>query len=151
MLTIEHLHPIVVHFPIVLMLGLAAFDVLATAWRTYLSGRGCAAGISSALAVLAGIAAILAYVFGDIAYDIAVEHGVSETTLETHEGLGSITALAIVIWGAIRGIVWWRKFEIGGWRRWPLLAVQVGLAALIVVTAYFGGSLVYEHGVNVHR
>jgi uncharacterized membrane protein len=146
---IEQFHPMIVHFPIVLVLGLVAFDLVAGLRGVALSGRGCVANVSVTLAVLAGIAAIFAYVFGDIAFDVAVGRGVPEALLETHEDLGTITAITLVVWAILRGIAWLGRMELAGSRRNILLLIEVAIAALIITTAYFGGALVYEHGVNV--
>lgn len=146
---IEQYHAMIVHFPIVLVFGLAGFDLLSAFRGVPLSGRGCAAKVSVTLAMLTGVAAILAYVFGDIAYDVAVGSGVPEAMLETHEGFGTFTAFAIAAWAILRGAAWLWGLDLRGYRRSAMLLVEAASVPLIVATAYFGGSLVYEHGVNV--
>jgi uncharacterized membrane protein len=69
---------------------------------------------------------------------------------ETHEGLGGVTALAFFIWGIVRLGLWVRNRGIG------LIAVAVPLielagSVLVTVTAYYGGILVYDLGVNVAK
>lgn len=145
---LSHLHPIAVHFPIVFALCLAAFDFLATISRYDIVGRSVPARISAAIAVLAGIFAAITYSLGDMAYDIAVASGVPKTTLEMHESLGTWTAAVLMIWAIVRGAMWWRGRP-AGTLRYGILAVELIIATLVVTTAYFGGHLVYDLGVNV--
>lgn len=149
MLSIAHIHPIAVHFPIVYFLSLAAFDIVMLIARMPISGRRCTANISATLAVLAGLAAVVAYEFGDMAFDAAVAGGVAAAKLGTHATLGTVTASCLALWGLIRAYIWWRGVPIeGGWK-WAVVLIEIAGVALITVTAYFGGQLVYELGVNV--
>jgi uncharacterized membrane protein len=151
MLPIAQLHPIVVHFPIVFFLTLAAFDTVTLIRGSAISGRSCAATISAGLAVLAGLSAIAAYFAGDLAYDAAISSGVAAATLETHESLGTWTAVFIVIWSLLRSYSWWRGLGIEGGRKTAAVAIEIAGSLLIIAAAYFGGQLVYELGVNVSR
>jgi uncharacterized membrane protein len=149
--SIAEFHPIAVHFPIAYFLSLAGFDVLMLALGHPISGRTCIANISAALAALAGAAAIAAYIFGDIAYDTAVAGGVAAAKLETHQTLGTITAVSLALWGLCRAYFWWRRVPLDGGRKAAVAGIEIAGAALIVTTAFFGGQLVYELGVNVAR
>lgn len=151
MLSVAHIHPIVVHFPIVYFLSLTGFDAVMLLMRLPIAGRNCTANISAALAVLAGLAALAAYIFGDMAYDAAIASGVAGARLETHETLGTITASSFVLWALLRGYMWWRRVSLDGGRKWAVVATEIAGVFLIVTTAYFGGQLVYELGVNVAR
>jgi uncharacterized membrane protein len=151
MLPIAQLHPIAVHFPIVFFLTLAAFDTVALVRGAAISGRSCTASISAGLAVLSGLSAILTYFSGDLAYDVAVSSGVAAAALETHESVGTWTAIFIVIWSLPRSYAWWREVSIEGGRKTAAVVIEIAGSLLIVVAAYFGGQLVYELGVNVTR
>ena len=89
MIPIEQFHPIVVHFPIVFFLSLVALDAVALLRKTPIDGRGGVANLSVGLAVLAGLAAVAAFTFGDAALDVALASGVAESRLETHQFLGT--------------------------------------------------------------
>lgn len=149
MLSITDLHPIAVHFPIVFFLTLAVFDAVMLFRGNTISGRACTANISTGLAVLAGLAAVATYVLGDLAYDAAVASGIPHGRLETHEGLGTTTAVVLAVWALLRGYLWWRNAPIEGVAKTAAVAIEAAGALLIIVTAYFGGQLVYELGVNV--
>jgi len=146
---IEQFHPLIVHFPIVFLLSLAALDSFALFRNIPLDGRAGFANLSAGLAALAGLAAGIASIFGDAALDVAVAKGVAESRLETHETLGTITALALVLWGLVRAFIWWRRLPIGKGRAWGVVVVELAFSALIITTAYYGGQLVYDFGVNV--
>ncbi|MGB8622916.1 MAG: DUF2231 domain-containing protein [Paracoccaceae bacterium] len=149
MLSTAEIHPILVHFPIVLIVLLAAMDAVAWLRGVALTGRGAYATMSAATAALAGIFAVLTYMFGDIAAEIAMSNGVPDAMIETHEGAGTTAAALLGIWALFRAYAWWRRVSLEGGRAAGVVAVETALFALVVVTAYFGGQLVYEHGVNV--
>ena len=148
---IEQIHPMLVHFPIVFVITLAALDVVLLARGREMAGRGGLADISAAVAVLAGLTAIAAYVFGDVALDVASSHGVPEARTELHETLGSISAAVLAIWALVRGWLWWRDRPAGGGVRGGIAVVELAMVALVLATAYAGGQLVFDYGVNVGR
>lgn len=149
MLPLEQLHPIAVHFPIVFTFSLALLDIIAVARGVRLDGRGAYANLSAGIAVALGLSALLAFSLGDAALDIALSRNVDPAILETHQDLGTFTAIALAIWGAVRAFAWWRGVAISGSRRYLVLAIEVAFVLLILTVAYFGGQLVYEFGVNV--
>lgn len=149
MLPIAQFHPILVHFPIVFFLSLAAFDVVLLVRGGAIAGRTCSAGISTGLAVLAGLSAIVTFVLGDLAYDAALAAGFDEAVLESHEGMGTTTAIAFLVWALIRVVLWWRQVPVTGALKTAAVVLEVAGVGLIVTTAYLGGHLVYELGVNV--
>jgi uncharacterized membrane protein len=146
---IEQFHPIVVHFPIVFFLSLAALDTFALFRNTPIDGRGGVANLSAGLAVLAGLAAAAAYSFGDAALDVALASGITEARVETHQLLGTTTAIALALWGLARAFIWWRRLPIGKGQVWGVVFVEFAFSSLIITTAYYGGQLVYDFGVNV--
>ena len=154
MIAVQHIHPILVHFPIVFFLSLAAIDAIAAARGYVVTGRGTIGNLSSGLAVLAGGFAIVTYLFGGMALDFAESGGFHSDVAEIHEGLGEFTAIAFAIWAAIRVFMWWRDLRWTNLRLGRAVSAAVSLveiagAGLVVATAYYGGQLVYELGVNV--
>lgn len=133
-------HPIIVDFAVALLVVSVAFDVLASlveerdlrvvSWWTLMIGTG-----SAALAVVSGFAA---------AKIAAAEPRIAET-IALHRNLGIATLacfLTCAVWRAgAMGTVPSRYRE----AYWALTAI--GLCALIV-TAYFGGILVFRLGVG---
>ncbi len=149
MIPIEQFHPIAVHFPIVFFLSLVVLDAFALARKMPIDGRGGIANLSAGLAVLAGLAAAAAYSAGDAALEVAVASGVAESRLETHETLGTVTAIVLALWGVARGYAWWRQMPISNGRVWGVVLVELAVSLLIIATAFYGGQLVFDFGVNV--
>lgn len=149
MFSIEHLHPMIVHFPIVLAILLVAIDAVALARDIPLDGTATYANFSLATALLAGLGGIAAAVLGDMAYDVALEHGVPVALLESHEGLGTTTGIVLAVWAGLRLIARWRGMAIAGGRKTLLVTAEAAIVALVLATAYLGGNLVYDHGVAV--
>jgi uncharacterized membrane protein len=130
---------------------LAAFDAVLLVRGDPISGRGCTGNVSTGLAVLAGVWALISFILGDLAYDIAIASGVPAATLETHESLGTWTAFFIIFWALVRSFFWWRGSAIEGGLKAGVTIIEIAGSILIIVASYFGGQLVYELGVNVTR
>jgi uncharacterized membrane protein len=140
----------VVHFPIVFILTLAALDAVATLRGFSPVGRSGLGNVSAGLAVLAGVTAIAAFVLGDAALEIAEAGGWHHQIAEIHEGLGTTSAIILGFWAVFRAILWVRDVTIPGWLKGLVPLAEIGMSGLILATAYYGGQLVYELGVNVH-
>lgn len=149
MFSAAHIHPMLVHFPIVFALTLAVFDIVATTAGKPVTGRSAVGNASTALAVLAALGALASFAFGDMALEIAESTGWSSETAEIHEHLGMATTAILVIWALARVFAWLRNVRLPGWARTLVPVVELGGAAAVLVTAYFGGQLVYNLGVNV--
>ncbi len=146
---LEQFHPMILHFPIVLIMVLAAMDLIAVFRGIPLGGRETYASITTALAVATGAAAVVTAMFGDMALEIAQTRGFPLALFETHEELGWNAAIVFGVWALVRAALWWRQVPLEGGRKWGVGAVDVALVLFVTSVAYFGGQLVYEHGVNV--
>ena len=149
MIPVQHIHPVLVHFPIVFMLTLAVFDVVAMARGADVTRRTAAGNVSTGLAVLAGVFAVVTFVFGGMALDIAESGGFHSDIAEIHEALGGTVAAVFAIWGVMRAFVWWRKFPVRGFLGILVPAAEIVGSVIVIATAYYGGQLVYDLGVNV--
>jgi uncharacterized membrane protein len=149
MISIAHIHPMLVHFPIVFFLSLAVLDTIATLRGVPVTGRGGVGNVSTGLALLAGMFAVATYIFGDMALEYAEAGGFHSELAEIHESLGEATAAAFAIWAIIRVVAWWRNARVRGGGAVLLSLVELAGAAVIVTTAYYGGRLVFDLGVNV--
>ncbi|RVA10277.1 hypothetical protein EN932_19850 [Mesorhizobium sp. M7A.F.Ca.US.002.01.1.1] len=150
MIPIQHIHPILVHFPIVLIYMLVAIDLVALVGGSAVTRRSGAGTISTFVALAAGVFAIGTWFFGGLALDHAEAAGFSSDIAEIHESLGGITAFAFMIWGLVRLALWVRNRDM----RVVTIAIpliEAGGAMLVTATAYYGGLLVYELGVNVAK
>jgi uncharacterized membrane protein len=148
-MSIEHIHPMIVHFPIVLAVMALLFDLWAVAIARRAGGPFTSLQPGAVMLAGAGLMAVAAYFFGDMALDVAMSRGFSEAQLETHEGWGTTTAIVLAVIGLLRFVMWRRQLDRSS--KGAALAVALGVAAVVMVsvTAYFGGQLVYGLGVNV--
>lgn len=149
MLPIEHIHPMIVHFPIVMLMVAAVADVAFMMRGGDLASAALLSRVSMGALAIAAVTAVLAYLFGDMALDAALAKGFPEASLETHEGLGTATMLIIVVLALLRLGAFWRKVALGGGRGWVLALASLAGMCVMLLTAYHGGQLVYQLGVNV--
>ena len=143
-------HPAVVHFPIALLLTAALFDAGCLVFRRFLWLDRAAA----ALRTVGGIGLGAAYLTGERAAEAAAPvTGIAQGVLADHHDLALLT---ISSWGAalaLRLFVSWLgrddlEVQLGIFRLAALVLV-FGAAALLVLTAFHGGQLVYDHGIGV--
>ena len=135
------LHPMIVHFPIALLITSVLFDA-ASHMFTRDSLRDGALWLLI-LGLMGGIAASIA---GDWAEEAAEKAGIAESLIETHESLAFATL-------AIFGLLFvWRLYLRNQFTRHTLaiylLVATVGIGTLSA-TGYYGGDLVYEQGAGV--
>ncbi|MEJ2660629.1 MAG: hypothetical protein P8Z73_07900 [Desulfobacteraceae bacterium] len=149
MIPITEVHPMLVHFPIVLWM---CAEVIALA--VLLRGGDLSARqhwpLTAFYALLGGtVFAGLAAFFGDIALDHAVAAGFPTGPLEIHETFALTTLGIFILHAILRLLAIWRRYALTGIRGW--LAELPGLIGivLLICTAYLGGELVYHLGVNV--
>lgn len=149
MIDIAHIHPMLVHFPIVLFLLAVAIDFLVLLKGGDLADKSCLPTAGLIALFLAALAAIAAATFGDIALDKAVELGFEKAPLEQHEELGLTT-----LWILIGLSLWqifsrWRGMRLDAGKGWAFFVVSLLGVGTLLTAAYFGGELVYTIGVNV--
>jgi uncharacterized membrane protein len=134
------IHPMIVHFPIALLIVAVMFELLAVRWRT--SGLRDA----SLYTLVAGVVgAGLAIITGRMAEEGMEESGIPDALLDIHEGLGYATFWIFLGLFALRVLI--RR----GWlRERPALTIGLGLVGIGVLAAT-GGSLVYDFGAGVTR
>ena len=149
MINITHIHPMLVHFPIVLFILAVLMDGYIVSRGGDLGRRDCLVMAGFWTLVIGLVFALGAAFFGDIALDKAVDAGFSADPLEEHELLATVT---IAIFGALalaQGFALWRRQAVTGARGWLFLLTGLVGIGVLISTAYHGGNLVYELGVNV--
>ncbi len=137
------LHPILVHFPIALLVTGFLIDlagaILKRPWLTH-------AGLL--LLVIGSIGTVAATRSGEAAEDEIVETPAIHEVLEEHEEGGKRTMWFFLVLTAVRGaLTWWGRFT--PVMRWIFLVLWAAGLALLLETAYHGGELVYRHGAGV--
>jgi uncharacterized membrane protein len=149
MIPVQHIHPMLVHFPIVFFLSAALFDIVATFSGRSVTGRSRAGTVSLVLVLLAALSAVATFFFGGMALDVAESGGFHSDIAEIHEGLGTMTTAVFVMWAVIRSYTYWRDMRGRGAIRAAAPVFEIFGVVLVTLTAYFGGELVYGLGVNV--
>lgn len=150
MISIAEIHPMLVHFPIVLWLCSEAIAVVVLLRGGDLSDARQRWPAMALYSLIAGLLmAYVAAIFGDMALDHAVAAGFAIAPLETHETAASITIGIFTLHAVLRLLAVWRKYPLTGLRGWLMeIPGLVGIAGLLL-TAYLGGELVYHLGVNI--
>jgi uncharacterized membrane protein len=132
MALIGRLHPVLVHFPIALVLIAAVAEVIAM--TTGLSDWRAVALANLRAGAVFGIGAAIA------GWRLASSPGIEATSsLEWHRWLGSIAAVAV--FGAALATAGARGSS--PWAMWAYRITLFWAAALVAVTGHFGGLLVW--------
>lgn len=139
-----NLHPLVIHFPIALIIVAAFADLVDT-----LFGRpGWLTSAATTLFVLGSVAAIAACLTGQQALDTVFMPGMAHPIVQAHRTWAIATASYFSVLTLIRVSVAFRAPLARRYRVALLVAALVGVAGL-QQTAQRGGRLVYEQGVGV--
>ncbi len=139
-----NLHPLVIHFPIALIVVAAFADLVDT-----LFGRpGWLTSAATTLFVLGSAAAIAACLTGQQALDTVFMPGMAHPIVQAHRTWAIATASYFSVLTLIRVSVAFRAPLARRYRVALLVAALVGVAGL-QQTAERGGRLVYEQGVGV--
>jgi len=143
-------HSAVVHFPIALLLTAVFFDAACVVFRRYLWLDRTA----TSLTALGAIGLGAAYLSGERAAEAAAPVvGIAQGVLADHHDLA---LLSLGVWSgalALRLFVAWigrddLEVQLGIFRL-AALVLSFAAATLVVLTAYHGGQLVFDHGVGV--
>lgn len=149
MISIAMVHPMLVHFPIVLLITACSLDIIVLLIKKDLANRQCLPLVALSALLLGTMSAGIAAIFGDIALDKAISLGFPRGPLETHETLALITIAVFSVHCLLRLLALWRRIPLRGRIGWiSALPGMVGVV-LLIFTAYYGGELVYHYGVNV--
>lgn len=139
------LHPAFVHFP----LALLPTAVLLASWAVWKEAAWARKATRVLLAL--GLAGALAAVVTGLFAEHAVEPLVDEETysaIEQHEIAGLLTT---GVFAGLTGWLWWRPSTLTMRTRatWVFLLLAWVGVALVLLTGYLGGELVYTRGVGV--
>ena len=137
------LHPLIVHFPIALLITSVLFAVLAVLIK---NKREVFKDILLGNLLLGTIGAVAAIISGKFAEESLAHNTKIHEIMEVHETLGyiltSIFAI-IVIWLILR------RYKIQIKELIIMTSFLIIASGLLVYTAYLGGKMVYEEGAGV--
>ena len=143
-----NLHPMVVHFPIALLLAGIGADVMALVLRRWSWLRPAAV----ALYVAGGASAVLTYFTGTWAAEAASVPAAAEAVLSEHANLGWWTMWSFGVYALVRlGVYLWPKTRNRLDLQALLLLIVLGGGYLLYETGDHGAELVFRYGVGVQN
>ena len=136
----EHFHPMIVHFPIALLLSAVALDLAALIFRRPGLHRValwnlCLGTLGAGVAVWSGLEAS----------EVAKHSFEIWKVMSLHQRLGQATLALGVLGCAIRLP---KRDQLSGRVRLLTIALAMGMAGTLSYGAYLGGRMVYEFGVG---
>lgn len=138
MFSTVHFHPMVVHFPIALIMMGLFFELFSLIFRNYKFLSMAAAY----LLVFGALAAVLSWATGQL-FTTDMEGAAGEIT-ETHELFATIT-MSISVIAALLYSWYLIKPPASFNLRWIVFTMYALAGIAVAVTGFYGGSLVYEY------
>ena len=139
-----HLHPILIHFPLALLLTGWALDLIQV-WTKAPQVRSALQSASRWNLLIGGAALVPALITGWAAYQTVAHDAPSHAAMTLHRNL----ALATVAVFVVIGVLAWLRRETEWINRWPFRIGFLLAVALLLATGFRGGLLVYTYGLGV--
>jgi uncharacterized membrane protein len=134
----SHLHPMIVHFPIAIVMVGFLFEICALLFKK----QEWLPKASYWLLLLGTLAAIVAYISGELfTSDFS---GTAAIVKHTHETLAAITLVTLIINSILKIYIMRKHLENTG-LRWVSLALYLLSAICVGITGFYGGNLVYNY------
>jgi len=138
MISTSHLHPMLVHFPI----ALVVFGFIAQIAALYFKKEIYLSRMGFFLLIFGTLSAVVAWLTGTLF--TAEMEGAAGIIKETHEMAAMITLVTLLLTSVLRIVLQTKKSEnaILNW----IAFILYGVAAISVsLTGYYGGTLVYNY------
>jgi uncharacterized membrane protein len=143
-----NIHPMIVHFPIALILTAIGADLLSLAIRRWDWLRPA----TVALYLVGGASAVFTYFTGTWAADSVSVAAEAQSVLTEHSNLGWWTMWFFGVYALVRlGAHLWPRTRGRTWVQAALLVVALGGSYLLYQTGDHGAMMVYRYGVGVQR
>ncbi|MDP3147974.1 MAG: DUF2231 domain-containing protein [Ignavibacteria bacterium] len=143
MFDISHLHPMIVHFPIALLIVGFLAEVVGLVLKKEFFTKA-----AFYLLILGTLGVVSAYITGNIAGDGVSETGQLKNALETHEQAAQLTLWLMVGAAIVRiALVWMKKFD--GILKYVAFVLFLAGVLSVARTGFYGGELVYKHAAGV--
>jgi uncharacterized membrane protein len=137
MFNTDHFHPVVVHFPIALLMVAFLLDLLSCFFRKEV----CLSKAAFWLLILGTLGALAAVLTGEFfTADLSGEVG---KLLNTHEILAKSTLFIAIAASLLRGFTLWKNLQ-SPTLNWIILFCMLLIAGFVSATGFFGGSMVYD-------
>ncbi len=138
-----HIHPMIIHFPIALLIVGFLFDLVGVFVKKEFFSR-----TGFYLLILGTLGVVAAYITGNIAGEGIAEAGTLKQAIETHEDAATLTLWLMIIASVVRlGLVVLKKYE--GAFKWVSLIIFLAGVLSIARTGFYGGELVFKHAAGI--
>jgi len=138
-----NIHPLIVHFPIALIIVIMIMDFLGV-----LSRRQSFISTANILTIFAAVGAAVAVVSGLIAEESVWRPGEANDLIELHETVG-LAVLGMTLISLIFRLT--VKKNKSGWPGWMAVILSLIASALVGYGGYIGGEMVYKYGTGVRQ
>lgn len=143
MFDLNHLHPMIVHFPIALLIVGFIADAAGIIFKKEFYSK---AGFY--LLILGTLGVVAAYFSGNFAGEGVTESGALGKALEVHEQAAELSLWLMTGVAVIRiALVLLKKYT--GVYKWVAFVLFFAGVLSIARTGYYGGELVYKHAAGV--
>lgn len=133
----DHYHPMLVHFPIALLIVGFLFDVAGEIYKK----EKCLHKTGFILQILGTLGAIAAFITGDNFTKWEAFQGATKDAFELHQDAAILTLWIVIAALVVRIlIVMMQRFS--GWTKWLSLLLYLAGAAAVGYTGFMGGNLV---------
>jgi uncharacterized membrane protein len=139
MFSISHLHPMVVHFPIALVL----IGFLAEVVALYFKKESCLSFAGFYLLLLGTLGAAVAYFTGSF-FTPHFTDVATQSAKDIHSLFATFTLWILIINSLLRIYLKWKKKENTSWK-WVAFALYAIAVLFVSITGFLGGSIVYDH------
>jgi len=140
----SNIHPLIVHFPIALIIVVFALDFLGAAGR-----RQSLISAANILSIFAALAAVAAVTTGLIAEESVWHTEDAHELIELHETIGFAVLGAALVSLIFRPAV--RKKKSRSSLLWVAVIISLVAAILVGYEGYLGGEIVFRHGAGVEK
>ena len=150
MIPTYQIHPMIVHFPIVLFVLVFLLSVTVAIRGGNLADRTILPTTTLTLLWAGVVLGIVAMIFGGVAAGHASTMGFPNEPIGVHAGYAQRTVLTFLVLAIALSVFRWRNIAVAGTRGWIFTLLLLAGVGLVITTAYFGGHLVYDLGVNIN-
>jgi uncharacterized membrane protein len=138
MISTEHLHPMMVHFPV----ALVVIGFIAELASLYFKKEACLSKLSFYLLISGTVTALFALLAG--VFFTSEMSGAAGEIQNTHEMFAWITLSTLIVTTVLRFVILSKKEESSGLQKAAFILYLLA-AVCVSITGYFGGTLVFNY------
>jgi len=143
MFDISHFHPMIVHFPVALIITGFFAEVMSLFFN---KKEPCLSKLGFYLMILGTLAAVAGYLTGE--FFTNEMSGAAGELKEKHELFAKITMFVMIAASLIRIFLMWKKKE-KGQMKWVVFALYFIATGTVGYAGFLGGSLVYNFLIGI--